>query len=101
MKIFISQPMSCLKPDVVLEYRRLAEEQIKLIFSHEENIEFIDSYLDLGDASPLVYLGESIKLLAEADVMFVLPGWELSRRCELEIKAASLYDISIMYIYEL
>lgn len=101
MKVFISQPMTGLRPDVVLENRRLAEEQIRFIYSHEENVEFIDSYLDLGDASPLVYLGESIKLLAEADVMFVLPGWVYSRGCELEMKAAFLYDIPIQYLYEL
>lgn len=101
MKVFISQPMTGLRPDVILENRRLAEEQIEAIYSYVGDLEFIDSYSDLGGTSPLICLGESIKLLAEADVMFVLPGWEYSRGCELEMKAAFLYDIPIQYIYEL
>lgn len=73
-KLFISQPMRGKTDEEILSVRekaiRSAEKQIG------EPVEVIDSFFQSApvDAKPLWYLGESLKLLAEADVAFFAKG---------------------------
>ena len=45
------------------------------------------------DAKPLWYLGESLKLLATADVAYFAPGWDKARGCKIENICAKEYGI--------
>lgn len=71
-KLFISQPMRGKTDEEILAVRekaiKSAEKQVG------EPVEVIDSFFQSApvDAKPLWYLGESLKLLAEADVAFSL-----------------------------
>lgn len=73
-KLFISQPMKGKTDEEILAERkkaiRSAERQLG------EPVEVIDSFFQSApvDAKPLWYLGESLKLLAEADVAYFAKG---------------------------
>ena len=88
-KVFLSHPMTGLADDEILEVREGARQwALKNI---GPDIEIIDSFLDLGLVHPLIYISKSIELLAEADIILVLPGWETSRGCKIEVECALLY----------
>ena len=55
----------------------------------------IDSFFQRApeDAKPLWYLGESLKLLATADVAYFAPGWDKARGCKIENICAKEYGI--------
>jgi hypothetical protein len=42
------------------------------------------------------YLGESIKLLSTADLVYFMKGWKYARGCRLEHSVADAYEIPIM-----
>lgn len=60
-----------------------------------EPIEVIDSFFQSApaDAKPLWYLGESLKLLATADVAYFAKGWDEARGCKIENTCAIEYGI--------
>lgn len=89
MKLFLSHPMTGYTEEEILKVRSDAFEWAKENISPD--VELIDSYLDLGDVSPLIYISKSIELLADADVILALPGWENSRGCKIEMECAILY----------
>ena len=72
-KLFISQPMKGKTDDEILAERSNAIQAAKDSVNGE--IEVIDSFFQNApaDASPLWYLGESLKLLATADVAYFAP----------------------------
>lgn len=87
MRIFLSQPMNGLSDDEIIRVR----ESVKKMLT--ENDELIDSFIAGAPASatPLWYLGESIKLLGSADVVVFAPGWENARGCRIERQCAIEY----------
>ena len=97
MKVFISQPMRDKTDEQIKEERALAVERIKCQFPDEE-IEIIDSFFEGAphDAKPLWFLGESIKLLADADLAYFIRGWNAYRGCKMENKAAKEYGINVI-----
>lgn len=44
-----------------------------------------------GDSVGVWYLGESIKMMSEADIVFFAPGYKNFRGCELEKLVAAAY----------
>ena len=58
----------------------------------------IDSFIEgaLARATPLWYLGESIKLLGSADVVVFAPGWETAHGCRIERQCAIEYGIPML-----
>lgn len=92
-KLFISQPMRGKSDEEILKERekaiKSAEKQM------DEPVEVIDSFFQLAptDARPLWYLGESLKLLATADVAYFAKGWEKARGCKIEHTCAVEYGI--------
>ena len=95
MKLFISQPMNGKSDEQIL-----AERQHAVVQAHEitgcDSIEIIDSFFQDApvEAKPLWYLGESIKLLAEADVAYFADGWREARGCKIEHECAIQYGIN-------
>nr|DAW41710.1 MAG TPA: protein of unknown function (DUF4406) [Caudoviricetes sp.] len=92
-KLFISQPMKGKTDDEILAERSNAIQAAK--DSVNDEIEVIDSFFQNApaDAKPLWYLGESLKLLATADVAYFAPGWNKARGCKIENLCAKEYGI--------
>ena len=95
-KLFISQPMKGKTDDEILAERSNAIQSAK--DSVNDEIEVIDSFFQgaPADATPLWYLGESLKLLATADVAYFAPGWDKARGCKIENACAKEYGISVI-----
>lgn len=92
-KLFISQPMRGKTDEQIIATRekaiRTAERRLG------ESVEVIDSFFKGAptNAKPLWYIGESIKLMSEADVVFFAKGWYEARGCKIERACAIEYGI--------
>ena len=99
-KIFISQPMNGKTTEEIEEERNYTIGTLRSRFARKnECIEIIDSFFKNAphDAKPLWYLGESIKLMSEADVVVFCNGWLTARGCQIEHDCALEYGIDTMY----
>ena len=99
-KIFISQPMNGKTTEEIENERNYIIGRLASQFAREnERIEIIDSFFKDAphDAKPLWYLGESIKLMSEADIVFFCDGWQTARGCQIEHDCALEYGIDTMY----
>ncbi len=97
MRVFISQPMVD-KTDEEIEMER-AIALAKMKKEYTEPIHIIDSFFKDAphDAKPLWYLGESIKLLGDADAVYFCKGWEQYRGCTIEHECAVRYGKMCIY----
>lgn len=96
-KLFISQPMRGLTDEEILKTRE--EIRLKAEKTIGEPVELINSFF--GDFKPIgnipvCYLGKSISLLAEADVVYFGEGWKDARGCKIEHEVAVQYGINII-----
>lgn len=96
MKLFISQPMKGKTDEQILEERNKAA---GLFILEGENVEVIDSFFKdaPAKAAPLWCLGESIKLLGEADVVYFCKDWQKYNGCTIEHECAVRYGKTIVY----
>ena len=94
-RIFISQPMNG-KTDEEIKQER--EKIVSYLKENIKDIEIIDSFFENAphDAKPAWYLGESIKLLSTADLLYLAKGWEDARGCKIERRVAFDYGIPII-----
>lgn len=92
-KLFISQPMRGKTDEEILKERQKAIKEAERVVG--EQVEVIDSFFQNApaDARPLWFLGESIKLLAEADIAYFASGWQDARGCRIEHECAVEYCI--------
>ena len=93
-KLFISQPMRDKTDEEILQERKNAINVAKDMLN--DDVEVIESFFENvpADTKPLWYLGESLKLLSTADVVYFAPGWETARGCKIEHTCAAEYGIS-------
>lgn len=93
-KLFISQPMGDRRDEEVLKERELIIEAVKRQCG---DVEVLDTFFMFrpGNGTPLAFLGESLKLLAEADIAVFAPGWENARGCRIEHACCKEYGIKI------
>ena len=99
-KIFISQPMNCKTTEEIEEERNYIIDILTSRFTRKnERVEIIDSFFKDAphNSKPLWYLGESIKLMSEADIAFFCDGWQTARGCQIEHDCAIEYGIDTMY----
>ena len=91
-KLFISQPMRNMTENDILDKRK------KLYKPFKDNYILIDSYfkIDAPNDNFLWYLGESIKLLGEADLVLFDKDWQLAPGCRVERIICSLYNIPMI-----
>lgn len=99
-KLFISQPM-CDKTDDQIKAERARATKAAQNFvnslmgptEEERKIEVIDSFFEAAphDAKPLWFLGKSLELLANADIVYFVKDWDQYRGCKMENYAAHLY----------
>lgn len=96
MKLFISQPMRG-KSDEEIEAERA--DAIRHIDSKGIRVELINSFFKNApvQATPLWYLGEAIKLLGEADVVYFCKDWQRYNGCTIEHECAVRYGKEILY----
>ena len=98
MKVFVSQPINELSDEEIKQEK----EKIKIFLNKKFyycDIEIIDSFFENAprDAKPAWYLGEAIKLLSTADLLYLAKNWEDTRDCWIERQVAFDYGIPIMY----
>lgn len=95
-KLFISQPMKGKTNEEILAEREKAVQRAREAL--HEDVEIIDSFFKdaPAEAKPLWYLGESLKLLACADVAYFVKGWDAARGCKIEHTCAQEYGIDII-----
>jgi len=96
MKVFISMPMKAKSTEQV-------KVEMQKVFGYiKEKLpeaELIDSIIDdadrnialKGDDVGIWYLGKSILLLSEADIVFFVNGWDQYRGCSIEREIAKKY----------
>lgn len=92
-KLFISQPMRGKSDEEILKEREKAIKSAEKKVG--EPVEAIDSFFQAAPAGakPLWYLGESLKLLATADIAYFAKGWENARGCKIEHTCAVEYGV--------
>ena len=96
-KLFVSQPMKGRRLEEIIAERSRLVEYAKQQMPDEE-IEVINSILDITPgAHPLFYLGESLKLLSQADVAVFSRGWALARGCRIEYLSCVDYGIKVIF----
>lgn len=99
MKIFISQPMrNKTDAEIQAERSKAIDECQAYAARTGEKIDIIDSIIEDApdDAKPLWYIGESLKLLSEADAAYFVRGWSNNRGCRIEHIACSEYGVKII-----
>lgn len=93
-KLFISQPMRGLTDEEILKARE--EIRVKAAKTIGEPVELLESFFKGFEPKgniPIAYLGKSISLLAEADVVYFGEGWKDARGCKIEHEVAVQYGI--------
>lgn len=100
-RIFISQPMSGIPDEVVLDAREEIRKKVEKLLGRE--VELIDQFIkeDIpNSAGPLVYLGDSIMKMDQADIIVFADTNEYSfytaRGCLVELFAARVYGFEII-----
>lgn len=93
MKIFISQPMRGKTDAEILAERERAIKDAKTKWG--AGVEVLESFFQDAPvgAKPLWFLGESLKVMADADAVILCPNWRLTRGCIVEAAAANRYNI--------
>ena len=96
MKLFISQPMRGKTDEEILKERERAIEKVKSQVG--EKVEVIDSFFQSAPvtAKPLWFLGKSLELMSDADVVYFVKGWGDFRGCKIENICAREYGIEVI-----
>ena len=104
INVFISQPMSGISDRQIEKTRAAAigdaiSQAAEYYQCSVSDVEIMDTVIKDFDSSvhPLVYLGESIKMLAEADAVYFVRGWQDARGCAIEHACAKKYGKHCMY----
>ena len=104
LKVFISQPMNGKSQNQIESDRMIATSDAIMQVSNDFGVEvgkikIINSVLKdyAPKSSPLLYLGESIKMMADADVVYFFNGWENAHGCLIEHECAKKYGKRVIY----
>ena len=100
IKVFISQPMKNKTNDEILKERECiktfaADLMCRCDGVKKDKIIFIDSFQKDKKGKPLNLLGESLKMLSEADIAFFPENYHSYRGCNIEYKCAKEYGIRV------
>ena len=95
MKIFISQPMRGKTNTEILAERERVIKAAKAKWG--DDVEVLESFFQGAptEAKPLWFLGESLKVMADADAIILCKGWSCARGCKVELHAADEYGIPV------
>lgn len=96
-KIFISQPMRDKTQEQIVNARNEAVAIIRE--KYNDDVTILESYKpEFKDLPPIACLGESLKIMAEADVVVFIGDWTSARGCEIEHEVADKYGKTIVEI---
>ena len=94
MKVFISQPMRGKTEQQIRDERAVAVQKLKNKYG--QDIQVLDTIFELDeDTHPLVYLGRSIEVLAQANLAYFMQYWDENRGCIAEYFCATKYGIKV------
>lgn len=93
-KVYVSLPISNVPQYRIDEMLFRAQKHIGA--SGHKMISPYDASPD-ANASYSTHMGNDIKALLECDMVLMMPGWQLSKGCQLEHSAAKIYDKLIIY----
>lgn len=93
-KLFISQPMRGRTDEEISFERAQAVRDVQRIIGEE--VEVLDTFFTDYNGKPLEFLGKSIMMMAQADVVHFCAGWENARGCRVERSAAENYGIPML-----
>ncbi len=98
MNIFISQPMRGKTDAEILAERERAIKAAKAKWG--DDVEVLESFFQgaPAKAKPLWFLGESLKIMADANAVIVCKGWSAARGCKVEIVAAEAYKLPVFFM---
>ena len=100
IKVFLSQPMNGRSEEEIAVERTAVSKAIRNTHKGED-VEIIDTFISEAhdEKHPgLLYLAESIRMLDEADEIWMLSGWENARGCRIERACAEAYGIPVKTI---
>lgn len=81
----------------IMSDRNALVERVKQCYP---DAEIIDSVLDISsEHNDIYYLGESIKLMSQADLVIFMGGWEKARGCVIEHDICKRYNIKLKEEY--
>ena len=92
-KVFISMPMNGKTDEEIVKEFKSIKKRVLELFDGCQVIDSVFSNFDLDNNAntPIHYLGRSIELLADADVVYFAKGWEKARGCLIEYQVAKTY----------
>ena len=102
MKVFISQAMNGRKESEIRNERNTVLKGLKQDYP-DEDIEEIQSFIpdkfnaDRQKNVGLRYLGKSIEMVADADVVVFVGAFESATGCSIEHAAANAYGLKVIY----
>lgn len=101
--LFISLPMRGRSDEDILEERGKIASTVGLWLEDDINVlgNFINNDAPVGlsdDAQGVWYLGESIKLMSEADIVAFSPNWKAARGCRIEKMVAEAYGLRCFFL---
>ena len=96
MKVFISQPMRGLTEEEINIKRQAITDVLT-----DKGYTIINSMIEdtpemMGDNLALFYLGKSLMLMSQADIVYFAKGWQNTRGCKIERQAAEDYGLQII-----
>ena len=100
MKVFLSHPMHGLSEEEVMSIRARAVALIECVYGR---VEVIDNYHHENvpeNAGRIWHLGESIKMMSEANLVVFCPGYEEARGCRIEEAICDEYDLPHIFLHE-
>ncbi len=95
-KVFVSMPMAGKSREEIESVQEYTFKSVSASLE-KESVELINSYLaDTDELPPLECLAESLKLMARADYVVFVDGWENARGCKVERLCAEQYGLEII-----
>ena len=98
-KLFISQPMRGLTDEEILKVREEIKNRAEKTIG--EPLELINSFFEdypeeINKYIPVWYLGKSIQMLSQADIVYFGSDWRNARGCKIEYEIANAYGIEVI-----
>lgn len=104
MKAMLSQPMSGLTDEQIINTRALAIEVLTSSGYKVVNTLFTDEWYNSEAMQqrgvvhvPLMFLAKSIENMCLCDVVYFCEGWEQARGCQIEHAVAKAYGVTCLY----
>lgn len=106
-KIFISLPFTGVEDTLgerfddavnyLNNYQKEHEDLEVKMYAQKNIAELIEYKKSVDDSLYPYYMGKDIQSVLECDAILMCEGWENSKGCQLEHKAAELFGVEIIY----